>query len=61
MISNPIARITAAIILIISLMSIVGIFGVDITPDGKTLLGTMIGISGTFLFVAQTKAASNTG
>ena len=61
MISNPIARITAAIILIISLLSIVGIFGVDITPDGKTLLGTMIGISGTFLFVAQTKAASNTG
>ena len=61
MISNPIARITAAIILIISLLSIVGIFGVDISPDGKTLLGTMIGISGTFLFVAQTKAASNTG
>ena len=61
MISNPIARITAAIILIISLLSIVGIFGVDITSDGKTLLGTMIGISGTFLFVAQTKAASNTG
>ena len=61
MISNPIARITAAIILIISLLSIIGVFGVDIDTDAKTLLGTMIGISGTFLFVAQTKAASNTG
>lgn len=61
MISNPISRITAAIILIVSLLSIIGVFGVDMTTDSKTLLGTMIGISGTFLFVAQTKAASSTG
>jgi len=61
MISNPIARITAAIILIISLLAVVGVIGSEITSDAKTLLGTMIGISGTFLFVAQTKAASNTG
>jgi len=61
MISNPVARITAAIILIISLLAIVGVIGVEITGDGRTLLGTMIGVSSTFLFVAQTKAASSTG
>jgi len=61
LISNPVARITAAIILIISLLAIVGVIGVEITGDGRTLLGTMIGVSSTFLFVAQTKAASSTG
>ena len=60
MIKNHIARITAEIILIISLLTITGILG-TIEGDGKTLIGTMIGVSSTFLFVAQTKASSNTG
>jgi len=59
-ISNPIARITAAILLIISLLAVVGVLG-EITPDGKQILTLLIGVSSTFLFVAQTKAASTTG
>jgi len=59
-IKNPIARITAAIILIISLLAIVGVLG-NIEGDARTLMGTMIGVSSTFLFVAQTKATPTTG
>ena len=60
MIKNPIARITAAIIVIFSLMGAVGIFG-DLPDNGTRILDFMIGAAITFLFVAQTKAASNTG
>ena len=59
-IKNHIARITAAIILIFSLLAVTGVVG-EINPDGAQILNVMIGISGTFLFVAQTKAASSTG
>ena len=60
MIKNPIARITAAIILIFSLLAVTGVIG-EIAEQGLQILNVMIGISMTFLFVAQTKAASNTG
>jgi len=59
-IKNPIARITAAIILIFSLLAVTGVIG-EINSEGAQILNVMIGISGTFLFVAQTKAAPNTG
>jgi len=59
-IKNPIARITAAIILIFSLLAVTGIMG-EINEQGAQILNLMIGASITFLFVAQTKAASNTG
>ena len=60
MIKNPIARITAAIILIFSLLAVTGVIG-EIEEQGTQILNLMIGASITFLFVAQTKAASNTG
>jgi len=60
MIKNPIARITAAIILVFSLVAVTGLLG-EITDNGMTVINVLIGISGTFLFVAQTKAASTTG
>jgi len=59
-IKNPIARITAAIILIISLFAVVGVIG-DINESGKQLVSVLIGVSSTFLFVAQTKSAPTTG
>ena len=59
-IKNPIARITAAIILIFSLLAVVGVIG-SVDETGGKLLSLMIGSSLTFLFVAQTKAASSTG
>ena len=60
MMKNPIARITAAIILIFSLLAVTGIMG-EINDQGAQILNLMIGASITFQFVAQTKAASNTG
>lgn len=60
MMKNPIARITAAIILIFSLLAVTGIMG-EINDQGAQILNLMIGASITFLFVAQSKAASNTG
>ena len=60
MIKNPIARITAAIILIFSLLAVTGVIG-EIEEQGTQILNLMIGSSITFLFVAQTKTASNTG
>ena len=59
-IKNPIARITAAIILIFSLLAVVGVIG-DVNPDAEKILSLMIGSSLTFLFVAQTKAVPNLG
>ena len=60
MIKNPIARITAAIILIFSLLAVTGVIG-EIAEQGTQILNLMIGSSITFLFVAQTKAAPNVG
>jgi len=60
MISNPIARITAAIILIISLLAVVGVIG-TVDETGGKIMSLMIGVSSTFLFVAQTRASSSTG
>ena len=60
MIKNPIARITAAIILIFSLLAVTGVIG-EINEQGAQILNLMIGASMTFLFVAQTKAAPNVG
>ena len=59
-IDNPIARITAAIILIISLLAVVGVLGV-INETGDKILTLMIGAAMTFLFVAQTKNVPTTG
>ena len=59
-IKNPIARITAAIILIFSLLAVVGAIGSVGETEGN-LLSLMVGASLTFLFVAQTKAAPNLG
>ena len=59
--NNPIAKITAAIILILSLASVIGLFG-DITETGKEIVLLMVGASITFLFVSAKKTqASNTG
>ena len=41
-IKNPIARITAAIILIFSLLAVVGVIG-DVNPDAEKILSLMIG------------------
>ncbi len=60
MISNPIARITAAIIVIITLLAVTGVIG-EVNADGEKILTLMLGSALTFLFVAQTKAASSTG
>ena len=59
-IKNPIARITAAIILIFSLLAVVGVIG-EVDDTGGKLLSLMIGSSLTFLFVAQTKAVPDLG
>lgn len=55
-IANPIARITAAIILIFSLVAVVGVFG-ELTEPAGSILNTLIGAAVTYLFVAQAKAA----
>jgi len=60
MIKNPIASITAAVILIISLLAVVGIIG-TVQEAGRDIVLLLIGVSSTFLFVAQTKAANHTG
>jgi len=60
MISNPIARITAAIIVILTLLAVTGVIG-EVNADGEKILTLMLGSALTFLFVAQTKAASSTG
>jgi len=60
LISNPIARITAAIIVIITLLAVTGVIG-EVNADGEKILTLMLGSALTFLFVAQTKAASSTG
>ena len=59
-IDNPIARITAAIILVFSLLAITGVIG-EINEQGARILDVMIGASITFLFVAQAKRVSTTG
>jgi len=59
-IDNPIARITAAIILIVSLLAVVGVLG-EINETGDKILTLMIGAAMTFLFVAQTKNVPPTG
>lgn len=59
-IKNPIARITAAVILIISLLAVVGVIG-EVDETGGKIMSLMIGVSSTFLFVAQTKATPTTG
>ena len=59
-IDNPIARLTAAIILIISLLAVVGVLG-EINETGDKILTLMIGAAMTFLFVAQTKNVPTTG
>jgi len=50
--SNPIARITAAIILVFSLVLVSGIVG-EIAEQGFQVLNIMIGAALTYLFVAQ--------
>jgi len=57
---NPIARITAAIILVFSLLAVTGVIG-DVNPEGARILDIMIGASITFLFVAQAKRTATTG
>lgn len=59
-VKNPIARIAAAIILIFSLLAVTGVVG-TIEETGRDIVILLIGTSSTFLFVAQTKAASSTG
>ena len=59
-IKNPIARITAAIILIFSLLAVMGVIGSVGEMEGN-LLSLMVGASLTFLFVAQTKLVPNLG
>jgi len=58
MLENPIARITAAIILVISILSVTGIFG-TIQDSGRDIVLLLIGVASTFLFVAQKKAVGN--
>ena len=60
MIANPISKITAAIILIVSLLAVIGVFG-DVAENGRDAVLLLIGVSSTFLFVAQTKAIPATG
>jgi len=57
---NPIARITAAIILVFSLLAVTGLLG-DSTEEGSKILTLMVGASMTYLFVAQTKRVPTTG
>ncbi len=59
-IDNPIARITAAIILVFSLLAVTGVIGA-IEDAGEKILTLMIGAAMTFLFVAQTKRVPKTG
>ena len=59
-IDNPIARITAAIILVFSLLAVTGVIG-EINVEGARILDIMIGASITFLFVAQAKRVASTG
>ena len=59
-IDNPIARITAAIILVFSLLAVTGVIGA-VDDSGADILQIMIGASITFLFVAQAKRAPTTG
>jgi len=58
-IDNPIARITAAFILIFSLFAVVGVWGMELTAASQDILTLMIGASITYLFVAQKKAANS--
>ena len=60
MIANPISKITAAAILIISLLAVIGVFG-EIADNGRDAVLLLIGVSSTFLFVAQTKTAPLVG
>ena len=48
------AQITAALILIVSLLAVVGIFG-DVATERTDILTLMIGSASTYLFLAQTK------
>lgn len=52
--ANPIARITAAVILILSILSVIGLIGnaSDLSEDAFTTLGVLIGGASTYLFVA---------
>ncbi len=59
-IDNPIARFTAAIILIVSLLAVTGVLGV-INESGDKILTLMIGAAMTYLFVAQKKRVDVTG
>ncbi len=59
---NPIAKITAAIILVISLVAVIGLTGAEIPEQGYAILNIMIGASITFLFVSsRSNQASNSG
>ncbi len=60
MITNPISKITAAVILIISLLALIGVFG-QVEEGGRDAVLLLIGVSSTFLFVAQTKTAPQVG
>ena len=64
MIKNPIARVTAAIILITSVVALV--FGETIgatepSSEGFALLGLLAGSAGTFLFVGSRADGPTTG
>lgn len=52
--NNPIAKITAAIILIFSITAVTGIFG-TVEESGKDILLILVGASITFLFVSNSK------
>jgi len=60
--NNPIAKIAAAAILIISLIAVIGFGGIEVSTEGYAVLNIMIGASITFLFVSAKKnQSSNTG
>jgi len=58
---NIVAKGTSAIILIISLLSVIGIFGAEIPEQGYDILLIMIGASITFLFVSANKNQVSNG
>jgi len=58
---NIIAKGTSAIILIISLLSVIGIFGMEVPDQGYDILLIMIGASITFLFVSANKNQVSNG
>ena len=64
MVKNPVARVTAAIILITSVVSLVfgpTIGAIEPSAEGFALLGLIAGSAGTFLFVGSKADGPVTG